>query len=347
MKYARLLILFVGACSGSQPELSPDDVGDMSSDVPASDAGSADAEPLDAGPEDVGDQMLREIVQLEMDSDMACVLWSDGEVECWGKNVEEFQAAPSSDLRFRRIEVEGTGLFCGVTTENNAHCVQPVLESDPSWIELDVARETSGDVREIHLGEVGRTCILGTDNEIECNNGDEPPVFTSVPAGPFDSLSVHFEIACALRPDGTATCFGDPDPVDSEMIGSPEPAQGPFLEIHAGRLFHCGLLETGAIRCWGVDDPTFVTPPPDGVFTTMALGGTTGCAIRAEDSRVECWRLGAEPPDVEFKLVAAENQLGCGVTLDDKVACWTRDPDGFFNEGQIIPVPEHLAYEAP
>jgi hypothetical protein len=69
-------------------------------------------------------------------------------------------------------------------------------------------------------------------------------LFSQISAGPDDT--------CAIRVDGSATCWGD------NTYGKATPPAGSFTQIAAGEQFSCGLRPNGFANCWG----GMVTPDP-------------------------------------------------------------------------------------
>ena len=60
-----------------------------------------------------------------------------------------------------------------------------------------------------------------------------------------------------------------------------------FISVSAGYHHTCGLLETGAVQCWGLDNFDQSTPPT-GTFTAVSAGGLHTCGL-LETGAVQCW----------------------------------------------------------
>jgi alpha-tubulin suppressor-like RCC1 family protein len=136
----------------------------------------------------------------------------------------------------------------------------------------------------IAVGDV-HTCGVVTDGTLRCW-GDRPDGVQQPPAGTFSQVSVG-EGACALRADGSATCWGQ-----SEATGDPERQPPPisFRQISVAGNEVCGLeAATNKVRCWG-KSPWNLGATPEGEFTTVAAGENAVCALRPGGA-VVCWGI--------------------------------------------------------
>ena len=115
---------------------------------------------------------------------------------------------------------------------------------------------------------------------------------------------------------------GEPSPV--------EPSAGTFTTVSAGADHACGILDTGAVACWGLDDEGQSTPPA-GTFTMVSAGADHACGI-LDTGAVECWGLDDEgqstPPAGTFTMVSAGADHACGILDTGAVACWGLDDEG-------------------
>jgi hypothetical protein len=99
-----------------------------------------------------------------------------------------------------------------------------------------------------------------------------------------------------------------------------------FASIDAGSAHYCGILKTGATKCWGSDYYGEIGGAPATSFKVVRAGAYASCGIRADNSRVTCWpnNLPAALTTVPFSSIdggaAAE---WCAVRADtSKVECW-------------------------
>ena len=107
-------------------------------------------------------------------------------------------------------------------------------------------------------------------------------------AGEATAVGGHGEHACVLRPDGQIDCN---DPSNSFMDPPPD---GTFVSISIDDLSNCAVSTAGDIQCWGYDDP---------------LGQT--------------FYYGAYNQAGAYTQVVVSDQLGCAITLDACVVCWS------------------------
>ena len=112
--------------------------------------------------------------------------------------------------------------------------------------------------------------------------------------------------------------------------GQSTPPAGTFTTVSAGADHTCGILDTGAVACWGLDDEGQSTPPA-GTFTTVSAGADHTCGI-LDTGAVACWGLDDEgqstPPAGTFTTVSAGADHTCGILETGVVACWGLDDDG-------------------
>src|ERR1700704_1738571 len=86
---------------------------------------------------------------------------------------------------------------------------------------------------------------------------------------------------CALKSDGTATCWGLNGSGQSTAPG------GTFVAISSGGSHTCAIKSDGTIGCWG-DNTYGQSTPPTGTFTAITTGGSHTCGIRT-DGTAACW----------------------------------------------------------
>ena len=112
--------------------------------------------------------------------------------------------------------------------------------------------------------------------------------------------------------------------------GQSAPPAGTFTTVSAGADHTCGILDTGAVACWGLDDEG-QSMPPAGTFTMVSAGVDHTCGI-LDTGAVACWGLDDEgqstPPAGTFTMVSTGGDHTCGILDTGAVACWGLDDDG-------------------
>lgn len=108
--------------------------------------------------------------------------------------------------------------------------------------------------------------------------------------------------------------------------------EGPFVGGSIGS-FVCGILTSGELHCWDVNDPSdprldpFV---PSGQFTAVCVNDATAwaCAIGV-DGHPTCFAAPdatptniVEVPDVTLTQISCGLSHACGVTPDHTIVCW-------------------------
>jgi len=118
-----------------------------------------------------------------------CAL-AGGVATCWGNN-NSGQARPPADILFSSLSLPGNSA-CGLTRDETIVCWGAPIPGDPS--------PTTG-----AFTAISDVCALRkADQSIQCWGNAPAPV----PKGPFASLSVGGNLACAIRPSGHLECWG-------------------------------------------------------------------------------------------------------------------------------------------
>jgi hypothetical protein len=108
-----------------------------------------------------------------------------------------------------------------------------------------------------------------------------------------------------------------------EPRGTSDPAP-----VSVGPHHGCGILDEGAVWCWGKDDRGQASPP-DGAFLQISAGSSHTCALDSGAHPV-CWgsndRGQSRPPEeilgASFLQISAGEAHTCGVLQDGSVRCW-------------------------
>ena len=232
-----------------------------------------------------------------------CALTETGRAFCWGTNATGMLGTGDTALRRSPTPVEASFSFsriaagflhtCGIRSDGAGFCwgINALGElGDGSRQERHVPAAVQGGHAfiDISAGEGASCGITASDSGLYCWGtdlfaGNAPAGRDSTrPArhtpGRFRSVSMGYEIACALRSDGQALCWGygadgalgDGNAASSEeavMVAQP----GPFRAVSAGHAHACGMTVGGAIWCWGSN-----------AFGQLGVAGILGSTIATQ-----------------------------------------------------------------
>lgn len=190
---------------------------------------------------------------------------------------------------------------------------------------------------------------------------------------------------CALSEAGKVRCwggstwkhgqlgYGSTQQVGNDPGEMPPPdvdVGGKVVQITAGEVHTCALLDGGAVRCWGdgstgalgygsaenVGDEPGEMPPPDvdvgGEVVQIAAGEFNTCALLAS-GKVRCWGAHSQqnigddpgempPPDIAvdgtFVQIHGNRDQSCVLRENGTAACWGTDhaPYGVFFGGFVV-----------
>lgn len=217
-------------------------------------------------PSSVGDVNVssdHSVVQISAGRDHTCALLADGNVRCWG---------------------DGSGGCLGYGSTGNVGDRPSTVPS----IVGDVLVSTSYRVVQISAG-TGHTCAVLSNGGVRCwgyggsgrlgygntaNVGDVPTALPSMvgdvnvsSTAAVIQVTCGFAHTCALLDNGKVRCWGDGDygklgygnlqnVGDSiatlpSFSGDVSVASEKVVQVQAGGLHTCALLESGKVRCWG------------------------------------------------------------------------------------------------
>lgn len=245
------------------------------------------------------------LVQLSTGATHACGLRSDGAVECWGSNeYGESPALRRATTGSFTVVSAGLGHSCAIRGDGVAECWGL---NDRGQAPPTVAAKT-GKFTDISAA-ASSTCALRTDGVIECWGWYKtaPPIVTapsgtfvklapSVGAsncaltstgvvdcwgylqgyhtGPYVSVVVGANHACAQRPDGVPECWGQ-----AALWQGPEErslTDHAWSRISAGSYHVCGLRADGYFECFGLQtlgsNAPDVVPTADPPQSSLVMG---------------------------------------------------------------------------
>jgi alpha-tubulin suppressor-like RCC1 family protein len=264
----------------------------------------------------------------------------------------------------------------------------PVMQMAASWYHTCVLLQ-SGAVRCFGDGADGE---LGYGNLSSIGDDETPATAGNVDVGGFVvQVALGFSHTCALLDSGRVRCWGRgsagrPGYGNTNNIGDDEtPASagdvdlgGKAVQIVAGTLHTCALLDTGKVRCWGSggdgalgygntndigDDETPASAGDvdvGGPVIQLAAGDGATCALLAGDT-VRCWgssvhgRLGygntrtigddetpAAAGDIDVGGPVARIAMGfehsCALLKNGAVRCWGRGSTGALGYGNTADI---------
>ena len=135
----------------------------------------------------------------------------------------------------------------------------------------------------------------------------------------FRQLSAGTRHTCGVASDDKAYCWGsDAVGAGPDLLEADHPVAVTggirFRSVHSGGVSSCGLDDAGAAFCWGAN--------ASGEVGTMPVGGT-----QVFDRPV------AVSGGLTFRALAAGSSTYCGITEDERVACWGRGEFGELGAG--------------
>ena len=235
-----------------------------------------------------------------------CCLLLDGVARCWGKN-DNGQSSPPGHI-FKSITA-GHDYTCGLLEVGTVDC----------WGNIEV--EPEGEFTQIDAGDYF-VCGLKANNTVECwgYNPAEPTFYNNIVA----QLVVGLNNLCILTTNGQAECTGSD-------FGSDERFQQLSMKTNTMLTVNniCGINYEDLLECV-VDFPD--SNLPDGPFAQVAVGASFACAIKKDDSTIECWGSDAhgvlEAPFGEFIIISAGLHNMCGLRPNGILECWGDDSHG-------------------
>jgi alpha-tubulin suppressor-like RCC1 family protein len=261
----------------------------------------------------------RRAVALSAGGNHTCALLDTGAVRCWGRAVEGQLGYGNTDTIG---DNETPGGFLPVELGAGRRAVAISAGGAHTCALLD-----TGDVRCWGFGNAGR---LGYGNTNDIGDNETPGGFGPVDLGTGRkavAISAGNAHTCAILDTGAVRCWGyggggqlgygnTNDIGDNEVPGSVDPVDlgtgRKAVAISAGGDQVCAVLDTGAVRCWGVGDdgqlgygntnrigddetpgsvgPVFLGAGRRAVAISVGINHT--CAL-LDTGAVRCWGLGS------------------------------------------------------
>jgi len=337
-----------------------------------------------------------------------CALTTSGVAWCWGNNASgrlgdgtmttaTTPVPVAESLRFSRI-AGGIAQTCAVRDNGAAFCWGENGNGelgDGTTTDRLIPTPVAGGLsfRAISTGE-GATCgLAASDSGLYCwgvdigGGGNAQPRDHLRPAryapGKYLAVSVGYEIACALRADGLAFCWGygtkgqlgDGTFTSSDIpVGVDQSASGVFRMVSTGHDHSCGVSPADSVWCWGGNlygQLGTATAVNAGV-PVLADSGTTSDSIAAHSAghtcalrgtAVVCWGSnalgqlgdGGQPGGalartvaggVGFRQVTTGFGHTCGIDTGGVLWCWGANTSGQLGtgDGASSTVPVRVAF---
>ncbi|KAG5524828.1 hypothetical protein RHGRI_031484 [Rhododendron griersonianum] len=164
---------------------------------------------------------------------------TSGGLECW--QWEEFNSPIPDCQNFTSVAV-GEDFVCGLSEFGNIKCLpRPENNSNNNTVS---GHEPIGNYSVIAAGFRHACAISVSDGSLECwgdTAGENPP------KGEFTTLALGENRGCAMRPNGTVTCWGDNKFRLPEHLSSTY-----FIGIEAKQSIFCGVRSSDfSLLCWG------------------------------------------------------------------------------------------------
>ncbi|HWO19666.1 MAG TPA: DUF4215 domain-containing protein [Kofleriaceae bacterium] len=255
-----------------------------------------------------------EVVQVVAGQNHTCVLRASGKVRCWGRGTfGQLGYGNLNDIGDNEIPASVGDVSVGGTV------VQIAAGADHTCVLL-----TTGAVRCWGAGSRGQLGYgnpnnIG-DNEIPASAGDV------LVGGTVVQITAGGEHTCALLATGTVRCWGSgfagqlgygniTDIGDNEIpatVGD-VPVGGSVMQIAAGVVHTCALLNTGSVRCWG-----------EGQFGRLGYGNETDIGDNEAPASAGDVLVGGS-----VVQISASNENTCALLDTGAVRCWG---DGFLGQ---------------
>ncbi len=293
-----------------------------------------------------------------------CALGVDGTVTCWGSNTYDQRDVPYG-LELATAVSAGEYHTCALGTDGTVTCwgynndgqttvpselvvtldtiavtpMDPIIDAGATQAMNATGTFSDGMEADLTPGlpilttraSEGRdhTCALRADGTVTCwgSNSDGQ---TMVPTGlgPATAVSAGGAHTCARGADGTVTCWGS----DSDGQKNDVPFGLVARAISAGDAHTCALGADGTISCWGNDTFEQTTGPDGFVASVVSAGGGHTCALGA-DGTISCWgndTFGQTTGPAGFvaSAVSAGGAHTCAREADGTVTCWGSNSDG-------------------
>lgn len=285
--------------------------------------GGAGSEPGSGGASPVDPAEVAPIAQVAAGSGLTCVVRTDQEIDCWGRNDVGQAEPPEGAYGAVAITADGTAA-CGLLADGALVC----------WGDDRFSEVPAGEFVDVALAS-DAACAIRSDGVLACW-GSLGFGLNGVPTGSFTDVSMRAEYACAIRDDQTLSCWGG----DGHMDPAPD---GTFVSVDTGNVHHCAVSTDGSLVCWGANTAGQTSPPAEAFAASASLGsaadGPVSCGVTVTGA-VTCWGTEAERiverQEGSFTQLAMSATHLCALTAAGELQCWT-EPGAGNEYGQASP----------
>ncbi|WP_353569794.1 hypothetical protein [Candidatus Albibeggiatoa sp. nov. BB20] len=341
---------------------------------------------------------LTEMSDISGGTTHTCAITNEGGIKCWGRSLYGELGDGTRTDSYTPVNVSGLSsgvsaidlgnyISCALLTNGGVKCWGQNQNGQigdakvVSRVPADVNGLSSG-VSSIDLGDA-HSCALLTNSSVKCwglnDNGQLGDGTLTDSSTPVDVNGLGSGVSaiasgnfhnCVLLSSGGVKCWGLNDNGqlgDGTTTQSSTPINVNGLSsgvsaIALGSFHSCALLNSGNVKCWGLNDNgqlgdgtlTDSSTPVDvsglsGV-STIALSGYHSCALLANSS-LKCWgrndngELGngtvtdsLTPIDVSglsnnVSAIALGIRHSCALLTDDSIRCWGQNLYGQLGDG--------------
>ena len=278
------------------------------------------------------------IVEGRFNSDVMCMLTDRGTVRCWGDRSRPLWGYGRSRrgfvgpldvgdmpigghaLQFR----PGFGNECVRTLAGDVRCwgssAGGLLGYGSDWPVGD--NETVADVGPVPIGISGRVVDIGGGDDFVCAVFDSGRVrcWGSNHAG---QLGMGHQDQINVGDDET------PADMDNDVL-----LGGNAVQVAGGRYKGCALLDTGKVRCWGINAEDWDWNRKEVVGSSFGLGyGAFGTVEPIGDDEPPSEAGDLELPGTALKIAVGGYHM-CALMDDGAVRCWGMGGYGNLGHGQ-------------
>lgn len=291
-------------------------------------------------------------------------------------------AAPAQPSERTWVQVSTGGAHtCGVTSEGALYCWGNNKDGQLGDDTLNSTSQPVGvatlsyDVVEVAAGS-SHTCARLKSGELYCWGSNTfgqlgigtpeshrfPALVSGLPSG-VNKVTAGLGHTCAILDSGPVYCWGN-NLAGALGDGSTESSRSPVaaprlshgaIQIAAGVLHSCALIESGAAYCWGNNangelgdgtgirqlNPVAVSSLSTGVVQ-VAAGDARSCATRVS-GEILCWgtdsnsqsRIPARISGIsdQAKMVSVTDSHACAIMDSGKLYCWGTNAKGQLGDG--------------